>query len=198
MESEVVDSETRVLNLNKGNYEDMRGELALIDWGELLKGMTVDRQWQTFKKRMGELQQLFTPAWHKSKMDKRANPLLIKEIRASIRSKEETYRLAKKNNRSEDWEQFKTQQRRTKGLIKKGKIQYESKLAGNIKTDTRSFCRYVKRKRLVKTNVGPLQTNGGLYNREQRNGQATEYIFWFCLHKRGHKSSARNVGEGKT
>ena len=101
--------------------------------------MTVDRQWQTFKECMGELQQLFIPVWHKSKMSKRANPWLTKEIRESIRSKEEAYKLAKKNNRSEDWEQFRIQQRRTEGLIKKGKIQYKSKLAGNIKTDTKSF-----------------------------------------------------------
>lgn len=71
MESEVIDSETRVLNLNKGIYEDMRRELALKDWGELLKAMTVVGQWQTFKERMGELQQLFVPVWHKSKMGKR-------------------------------------------------------------------------------------------------------------------------------
>eukprot|EP00061_Rhincodon_typus_P002435 g17564.t1 len=32
LESEIVDSETSVLNHNKGNYEDMRHELALIDW----------------------------------------------------------------------------------------------------------------------------------------------------------------------
>ena len=31
-------------------------------------------------------------------------------------------------------------------------------IAGNIKTDSKSFYRYVTRKRLVKTNVGPLQT----------------------------------------
>ena len=45
-----------------------------------------------------------------------------------------------------------------KGLIKKGTIEYESKLAGNIKTDCKSFYRYVKRKRLTKTNV----RNGGI------------------------------------
>ena len=99
----------------------------------------MDRQWQTFKKRMGELQQLFIPVWHKSRMGKRANPWLTKEIRESIQSKEEAYRLAKKNNRSEDWEQFRIQQRRTKGLIKKGKIQYESKLARNIKAETKGL-----------------------------------------------------------
>ena len=41
------------------------------------------------------------------------------------------------------------------------KIDYERKLAGNIKTDCKSFYRYVKRKRLVKTNVGPLQSETG-------------------------------------
>jgi len=59
---------------------------------------------------MEELQQLFIPAWHKSKMAKRVNPWLTKEIRESIRSKEEACRLAKNNNRSEDWEQFRIQQ----------------------------------------------------------------------------------------
>ena len=44
LESEVVGSETMVLNHNKGHYEDLRLELALIDWGELIKRMSVDRQ----------------------------------------------------------------------------------------------------------------------------------------------------------
>lgn len=46
-------------------------------------------------------------------------------------------------------------------MIKKWKMQYEIKLAGNIKNDTKSFYRNVKRKRLVKKNVGPLQTEMG-------------------------------------
>ena len=46
-------------------------------------------------------------------------------------------------------------------MIKKGKMESKSKLAGNIKTDCKSFYRYVKRKRLTKTNVGPLQSEMG-------------------------------------
>ena len=38
---------------------------------------------------------------------------------------------------------------------------HESKLAGNIKTDCKSFYRYGKRKRLTKMNVGPLQSEMG-------------------------------------
>ncbi|XP_069777720.1 uncharacterized protein [Narcine bancroftii] len=43
------------------------------------------------------------------------------------------------------------QQRRTKGLIKRAKINYESKLVANIKSNCKSFYRHVKRKRLVKS-----------------------------------------------
>lgn len=46
---------------------------------------------------------------------------------------------------------------KTKKLIKRKKMEYESKLARNIKTDCKSFYKYITRKRLSKVNVGPLQ-----------------------------------------
>ena len=47
----------------------------------------MDRHLQTFKECMGELQQLFIPVWHKSKMVKRAKPWPAKEIRENLRKK---------------------------------------------------------------------------------------------------------------
>ena len=96
MESDIVNSETKVLNLKKGNFEGMRHELAKIDWQMILKGLMVDMQWQAFKDRMDELQQLFIPVWQKNKPGKVVHPWLTREIRDSIKSKEETYKLAKK------------------------------------------------------------------------------------------------------
>ncbi|XP_059801424.1 uncharacterized protein LOC132378494 [Hypanus sabinus] len=161
MESDIVNSETKVLNLKKGNFEGMRRKLAKIDWQMLLKGLTMDMQWQAFKDCMDELQHLFIPVCQKNKPGKVVHPWLTREIRDSIKTKEETYKLARKSGTPEDWEKFRDQQRRTKGLIRKGKKGYERKLAGNIKSDGKSFYRYVKRKRLVKTNVGPLQSETG-------------------------------------
>ncbi|XP_055492783.1 uncharacterized protein LOC129697999 [Leucoraja erinacea] len=161
MESDIVNSETMVLNLKKGNFEGMRRELAKIDWQLILKGLTVDMQWKTFKDCMDELQKLFIPVWQKNKSGKVVHPWITREIRDSIKAKDDVYKLARKSSIPEDWEKFRDQQRRTKGLIRKGKIDYERKLAGNIKTDCKSIYRYVKRKRLVKTNVGPLQTETG-------------------------------------
>ena len=42
MESDIINSETGVLNFEKGNFEGMRRELAKIDWQLTLKGLTVD------------------------------------------------------------------------------------------------------------------------------------------------------------
>ena len=49
VDNDVVDCETKVLNLNKGNYDGMRHELTMMDWETLLKEKTVDNQWQVFK-----------------------------------------------------------------------------------------------------------------------------------------------------
>ena len=135
--------------------------MAKIDWQVILKGLTVDMQWKAFKDCMDEVQKLFIPVWQKNKSGKVVHPWITREIRDSIKTKDEAYKLARKSSLPEDWEKFRIQQRRTKGLIRKGKIDYERKLAGNIKTDCKSFYRYVKRKRLVKTNVGPLQSETG-------------------------------------
>ena len=67
-------------------------------------------------------------------------------------------------------------------MIKKGKIEYESKLVGNIKTDCKSFYRYVKRKRLTKTNVGPLQSETGEFitgNEEMAEELNSNFAFGF-------------------
>ena len=75
--------------------------------------------------------------------------------------KENAYKVAKINGNLEDWEIFKGQQKATKKAIKKGKMDYESKLAQNIKTDSKSFYTYIKRKRVAKVNIGPLEDEKG-------------------------------------
>ena len=82
--------------------------------------MTVDRQWQTFKERMGDLQQLFIPVWRKNKVGRVAKPWLTREIRDRIRSKEEEYKLVRKNTRPEDWVQFRIHQRRPMDRVSLG------------------------------------------------------------------------------
>ena len=47
-EGEKLESDVTVLQLNKGNYKDMREELARVDWKGSPAGKTVEQQWQVF------------------------------------------------------------------------------------------------------------------------------------------------------
>ena len=58
--------------------------------------------------------------------------------------------MAKINGQLEDWEIFKSQQKATKKAVRKSKMDYESKLAQNMKTDSKSYYKYIKQKRVAK------------------------------------------------
>ena len=76
----------------------------------------------------------------KKECKKRDNqPWITKEIKESIKLKTDAYRVAKTSGELEDGESFKKQQRMTKKAIKKGKIDYETKLALNIKIIVKVF-----------------------------------------------------------
>eukprot|EP00061_Rhincodon_typus_P010168 g34249.t1 len=45
---EKLESDVTVLHLSKGNYRDMREELARVVWKGSLAGMMVEQQWQEF------------------------------------------------------------------------------------------------------------------------------------------------------
>ena len=90
----------------------------------------------------------------------------MREVKDCMRSKGVAYKNAGK---AEDWEQFRAQQRRTRKLIKKGKRENECKLARSIKVHCKRFFGYVKREKLVGTNVGPLQAGTGEFVVENRD-----------------------------
>uniref|UniRef100_A0A4W3HJ90 Butyrophilin subfamily 1 member A1-like n=1 Tax=Callorhinchus milii TaxID=7868 RepID=A0A4W3HJ90_CALMI len=78
---------------------------------------------------------------------------ITRAVRETIKLKEEAYKTVKMSSKPEDWENFRDQQRRTKKVIKREKMEYEGKLTKNIKTDCKSFYKYIKRKRLSKVNI---------------------------------------------
>ena len=163
--------------------EAMREELAKVDWKGTLAGMTVEQQWQVFLGIIQKMQDQFIPKRKKDSKGSKRTTVADKGSQDSIKIKEKKYNIAKMSGKPEDWVTFKEQQKITKKAIWGEKMKYEGKLAKNIKEDSKSFFRYVKRKKLVKTNVGPLKTEKGEFiDGEQGNGRRVEQVLWICLH----------------
>ena len=171
-------SEVSVLQLNKGDYGAMRDELAKVKWAEILAGKTVDQQWQIFLGIILKMQNQFIPLRRKDSKRGKGPQWLTKEVRNCIALKKKKYDRAKISGNTDDWESYKEQQILTKKAIRRDKIRYELSLARNIKGDSKSFFSYVKRKKIVKNNVGPLKNELGEFvmgNREM----ATEFNAFF-------------------
>ncbi|XP_067884545.1 uncharacterized protein gfral [Heterodontus francisci] len=77
------------------------------------------------------------------------HPWLTKEVKESIKLKKKAYNCAKISGWSDDWSGYKKWLRMTKRLIRRKKFEYERKLARNVKTDSKSFYRGLKRKRVL-------------------------------------------------
>ncbi|GCB63140.1 hypothetical protein scyTo_0000118 [Scyliorhinus torazame] len=119
------------------------------------------KQWRTFQTIFHSAQQRFIPTKRKYGKNKENRPWISKEIRESIKLKEKAFKGANISGRLEDWEIFMGQQKATKEAIQKSKIDYESKLAQSIKTDSNRFYKYMKQKRVAKVNIGPLEDEKG-------------------------------------
>ena len=156
-----VESDVKVLQLNKGNYRGMREELTKIDWEQSLVGKTVEQQWQEFLGVIEDTVQRFIPKKRKVIRGGIRQPWLTKEVRECIKAKEKAYNVAKSSGKSEDWEGYKNKQRITKREIRKERIKYEGRLASNIRNDSKSFFKYIKNKREAKVDIGPLQNDAG-------------------------------------
>jgi len=108
-----------------------------------------------------EAQQKFIPRRRKHAKGRTRCPWLTREVKNSIKAKEKAYKVAKINGKPEVWEAFKSEQRTTKKATSGEKMNYECKLASNIKGDMKSFFQYIKGKREAKIDIGPLENEAG-------------------------------------
>ena len=117
-EREKLESDVMVLQLNKGNYKDMREELARVDWKGNLAGKTVEQQCQEFLGVIREAQQKFIPRRRKHAKGRTRHPWLTRKVKDSFKAKEKAYKVVRISGKPEDWEAFKSEQWTTKKAIR--------------------------------------------------------------------------------
>jgi len=78
-----------------------------------------------------------------------------KELLDKLWHKKEDYRGWKQGQTA--WEKYRETVRATRDQVRNAKALVELNLAGDVKGNKKSFCRYISDKRKARENVGPLQ-----------------------------------------
>ena len=84
---------------------------------------------------------------------------LSKEAFRKIRHKQNMWRVYKHTGKDQDCVVYKEALSAATNEVRKSKRHFELKLAQNIKSDSKSFYAYVRRKQHVRDKVGPLEDN---------------------------------------
>ena len=86
---------------------------------------------------------------------------ISKEAFRKIRYKQNMWRVYKHTGKDKDYDAYKEALNAATNEVGKSKRNFEHKLAQNIKSDSKSFYAYVRRKQHVRDRVGPLEDNAG-------------------------------------
>ena len=146
-------------HFRKGNYKEIRKSLALIDWNDKMENMTATECWNILRGELDNEIDNYVPMKKQGKRSKKKH--LSKEAFRKIRHKQKMWRVYKHTGKDKDYDAYKDALNAGTNEVRKSKLNFEHKLAQNIKSDCKSFYAYVRSKQNVRDKVGPLEDNVG-------------------------------------
>ena len=147
------------LLIRRGNYEEIRKSLAIIDWNDKMNNKTATECWNIFRGELDRAIDSYVPMKKQGKRSKKKH--LSKEAFRKIRYKQNMWRVYKHTGTDKDYDAYKETLNAATNEVRKSKRNFEHKLAQNIKSDSKSFYAYVRSKQNVRDRVGPLEDNSG-------------------------------------
>ena len=140
----------------KADFPKIRDYLSKINWTLIQKDMNTEEMWSTFKSTIEDVKRRYIPKKGRCKKKKKAVWMDTQATRACKKK----YRLWRRFQRSKsygDYLAYKSALKRANKEVRRAKRKFEKKIADNIKSDSKSFYNYVRKKSKVKDKVGPLQ-----------------------------------------
>ena len=154
-----VESVQTGLNLNAANYDAMWQNLSIIDWEERFCAKSTIDKWGIFKKEICDQVASYIPVVMKSTSDK---PLWFNN-RVAYYLKQKRKLLTKYccNKSPENFSNNKALRNKTSSILRSTRRNLECTITSEVKSNQRSFWRYIKQKTHGKTPLVSLNNSDG-------------------------------------
>ncbi|KGL86470.1 hypothetical protein N301_16383, partial [Charadrius vociferus] len=143
------------LDIGRPDFGLLKKLLGMVPWDEALEGRRAQESWLIFKDHLLQAQERCIPTKKKAGRKARMPAWMNKELLDMIKSKKEAYREWKQGRVA--WEEYRGIVQAARDQVRQAKAQIELNLARDIKTNKKSFSKYVSKKRKTREDVGPLQ-----------------------------------------
>lgn len=128
----------------RGNYDAIRGELADVDWPELIGTKSTQSAWNTFQCTMNGLIAKYIPKKRHSLNLK--PPWQNRDINNSKKSKNKAWNKYRKDPSDANWQQYAKLRNTHNRTIITARYNHEMKIASEIRGNPKQFWKYTKSK----------------------------------------------------
>ena len=124
-------------DFRRGDYEEIRNSLALIEWNDTMNNKTATECWNILRGELDSAIDSYVPMKKQGKRSKKKH--LSKEAFRKIRYKQNMWRVYKHTGTDKDYDAHKEALNAATNEVRKSKRNFEHKLAQNIKSDSKSL-----------------------------------------------------------
>ena len=156
------------LNFKEANWQEIREQLKNVNWSSLLEGKDVEEMSQEFESKLVDICEKNTPKHKlggKSKQYIPAARRAMIKLKSNLNHKINLNKYVKPNKDKAKIDKLITKKLEVEEKIREShkaeEIYKEQKMLAQIKTNPRALYSYAKRKKKVKSNIGPLEDKNG-------------------------------------
>jgi hypothetical protein len=150
----------------KGQYENIRENLSLIDWDNQLRGKNTSESWAFLKSTLAEQVKKEIPSFTPS--GKYRPQWFNAEIRGLLTAKKKAWKKAKEDNTLKSRSEYEMVEKKLKKKIVAAKRRLEKEIANDKSGNGNKFRNYIKQRTRSRDTVGPLLREDGSTITEDR------------------------------
>ena len=138
----------------------MNEYLTDIYWANLLSSKNVNDNWLTLKNIILDAQSKFFPHQRNNKSNNKP-PRFKKSIHKQIKKKQAAFKQYLRTKSENDYHSYQIQRNKAKQVIRKAKMEHESSIISDLKSNPKRLHKYIRQKQKVKHTIGPLKRPDG-------------------------------------
>ena len=152
------DDENKKYSFNSGNYEAMRAEISDTDWS-FLDNLDTQQTWDAIHSRLTGLIERHIPK--KKYTHTKHPPWYGRDIGVLSKNKKKAWKKYRKDPSDLNWSNYTHFRNTLTHSTEKKKEEFENKLAADVKTNPKSFWKYVSSKTKSKGKIIELKDTSG-------------------------------------
>ena len=149
------------LNYWKGNYKQIKDDMQVINWQELLSEKTTEEAWSCFKQLLRNSVEKNVPVREISRRKLRKNPWITKSTKRKITKTDKAWRKYRIIPTDATYNEYKSLRNEANKQVKADQASYRKKILKSFKGRPKKFYGYMQRLRTVKDKVAQLTMDDG-------------------------------------